>query len=78
MLFDVFEVKRGGERVRKAKIQVTRLAAEYATAIVLAAQDPKPFCSNCGWQASAPYMSYCPFCTDGEDTNGDNSPDDAK
>lgn len=78
MLFDVFEIRRNGDRVRKAKIQVTKLEAEYSTAIVLAAQDPQPFCSNCGWQAYESYMHYCPYCTDGDDTNSDSIPDDAR
>ncbi len=67
MLFDVFEIKRNGKKVVKAKIRLRRVENQQSFAVVLAKQAPPKKCPSCGWSTTNPTFRFCPFCLGGDD-----------
>ena len=66
MLFDVFELKKDGNKVRKAKIRLQKVESQQSTAVILAARPVPKSCPQCGWSATDATVLYCPYCRGGE------------
>jgi hypothetical protein len=67
MIFDVFEIKRSGEYVRKAKARLRRVEAQQSFAMLLEAREIPKFCPQCGWWTTDVTHMFCPYCLGGED-----------
>jgi hypothetical protein len=67
MVFDIFEVKRDGKKVRKGKLRLRKVEAQQSFAVVLAACEAPKVCPQCGWSTTDITHLFCPFCLGGED-----------
>jgi len=67
MVFDIFEVRRNGKKVRKGKLRLTRVESQQSFAVVLAAQESPKICPQCGWSTTDITHLFCPYCLGGED-----------
>ncbi|HOX08446.1 MAG TPA: hypothetical protein PK280_18770, partial [Planctomycetota bacterium] len=66
MLFDVFELKKDGKKVRKAKIRLQKVEDQQSSAVILAARPVPKGCPQCGWSTTALTSLFCPYCRGGE------------
>lgn len=66
MVFDVFEIKKDGKKIRKAKIRLQRVESQQSTAVILAASRAPKVCKKCGWSTTDPTMLYCVYCKFGD------------
>jgi NAD-dependent DNA ligase len=66
MLFDVFELKKDGRKIRKAKIRLQKVESQQSTAVILAARPVPKSCSQCGWATTDATVLFCPYCRGGE------------
>jgi hypothetical protein len=69
MVFDVFEVRRDGKKVRKAKLRLRRVEAQQSFAVVLAARETPKVCPQCGWSTADMANVFCPYCLAGEESD---------
>jgi Zn finger protein HypA/HybF involved in hydrogenase expression len=67
MVFDIFEVKRDGEKVRKGKLRLREVQSQQSFGTVLAARDIPKFCPKCGWSTTDITHTFCTYCLGGED-----------
>jgi BRCA1-like protein len=67
MLFDVFEIKRNGKKVVKAKIRLRRVENQQSFAVILAKRAPPKKCPSCGWSTTNATFRFCPYCLGGDD-----------
>ncbi len=67
MVFDVFEIRRDGRKVRKGKLRLSRVESQQSFAVVLAARESPKICPQCGWTSSDITHLFCPYCLGGED-----------
>jgi NAD-dependent DNA ligase len=67
MVFDIFEVKRDGEKVRKGKLRLRDVQSQQSFATILAAHDVPKFCPKCGWTTNDITHIFCTYCLGGED-----------
>jgi hypothetical protein len=67
MVFEVFEVKKDGKKVVKAKVRLQKVENQQSMAVILAAQSVPKACPTCGWSTTDKAMLYCPYCRGGED-----------
>jgi len=66
MLFDVFELKKDGKKVRKAKLRLQKVESQQSTAVILAARPVPRSCPLCGWSTTDTTMLFCTYCRGGE------------
>jgi NAD-dependent DNA ligase len=67
MVFDVFEVKRDGKKVRKGKMRLRRVEAQQSFAVLLPAGEAPKVCPQCGWTTKDITHLFCTYCLGGED-----------
>jgi NAD-dependent DNA ligase len=67
MVFDIFEVRRDGKKVRKGKLRLRRVEAQQSFAVILAARESPKLCPQCGWSTNDITHLFCPYCLGGED-----------
>jgi hypothetical protein len=66
MVFDVFDVKKDGQKVRKAKLRLQKVESQQAVAVLLAPRAIPKACPQCGWMTTEKNSYFCPYCRYGE------------
>jgi hypothetical protein len=67
MIFEIFEVRRDGNKFRKGKLRLRRVESHQSFATILAAREVPKYCPKCGWFTNEISHRFCPYCLGGDD-----------
>jgi hypothetical protein len=67
MTFEIFELKRDGEKLRKGKLRLTRVESQQSFARLLPASEVPKVCPQCGWKSDDITHLFCTYCLGGDD-----------